>query len=256
MNQPAPQGKSAMGLTAVELIPRDAQTLLRDARDVSQMFPDARIINIPDLLRFPLRSWEAARLLRPIFRHVIPHVRAIDIGPDMPLPGADDPDLREVLVVRGDPPTDLRHRTYPNTSESVIARYRREAPHLRVYAAFDPYRRAPYEEMQAVARKKEAGAVGFFTQPVFDMRMLDLCMNWLQGEDVFWGISPVIGPKSRSYWETTNHILFPHDFEPTLEANIAFARQMMDVVARAGGNTYIMPLRINLERYLPLLRRA
>ena len=245
-----------MGLTAVELIPRDAETLLRDAGEVSRLFPDAQVINIPDLLRFSLRSWEAARLIRGIFPRVIPHIRAIDIAPDAPLPGVDDPALREVLVVQGDPPSDLRHRTYPNTSESVIARYRREAPHLDVYAAFDPYRRAPYKEMQAIARKKEAGATGFFTQPIFDMRMLDLCMNWLVGENVFWGISPVIGPKSRSYWETTNHVIFPHDFEPTLEANINFARQMMDVVASAGGNTYLMPLRVNLERYLTHLRRG
>ncbi|WP_308719704.1 methylenetetrahydrofolate reductase [Komagataeibacter xylinus] len=244
-----------MTLTSVELIPRDAETLLRDANEVARLFPDAGMINIPDLLRFPLRSWEAARLVRPVFARVVPHIRAIDIAPDAPLPGVDDPDLREVLVVKGDPPSDLRHRTYPNSSESVIARYRREAPHLDVYAAFDPYRRAPYQEMEAIARKKEAGAIGFFTQPIFDLPMLDLCMNWLDGENVFWGISPVVGPKSRSYWETTNHVIFPHGFEPTLEANITFARRMMDVVARAGGNTYLMPLRVNLERYLTPLRR-
>ncbi|MBV1829587.1 methylenetetrahydrofolate reductase [Komagataeibacter sp. AV436] len=244
-----------MTLTSVELIPRDAQTLLRDAHEVARLFPDAGMINIPDLLRFPLRSWEAARLVRPIFGRVVPHIRAIDIAPDAPLPGVDDPDLREVLVVKGDPPSDLRHRTYPNSSESVIARYRREAPHLDVYAAFDPYRRAPYKEMEAIARKKEAGAIGFFTQPVFDLPMLELCMNWLHGENVFWGISPVVGPKSRSYWETTNHVIFPHGFEPTLEANVAFARRMMEIVAQAGGNTYLMPLRVNLERYLTPLRR-
>ncbi|GBQ43226.1 methylenetetrahydrofolate reductase [Komagataeibacter europaeus] len=245
-----------MTLISVELIPRDRETLLRDAGDVSRLFPDAQMINIPDLLRFPLRSWEAAALIRPVFPRVVPHIRAIDIAPDAPLPGVNDPDLHEVLVVKGDPPSDLKHRTYPNTSESVIARYRREAPHLTVYAAFDPYRRAPYKEMESIARKKEAGAAGFFTQPIFDMRMLDLCMNWLHGENVFWGISPVIGPKSRSYWETTNHVIFPHDFDPTLDANIAFARQMMDTVAQAGGNTYLMPLRVNLERYLAPLRRA
>ncbi len=80
-------------------------------------------------------------------------------------------------------------------------------------------------------------------------------MNWLHGENVFWGISPVVGPKSRSYWETTNHVIFPPDFEPTMEANIAFARQMMQAVASAGGNTYLMPLRVNLARYLTPLRK-
>lgn len=76
-----------MGLTAVELIPRDAETLLRDAGEVSRLFPDAQVINIPDLLRFPLRSWEAARLIRPIFPRVIPHIRAIDIAPMPPCRG-------------------------------------------------------------------------------------------------------------------------------------------------------------------------
>ncbi|WP_208630007.1 methylenetetrahydrofolate reductase [Gluconacetobacter entanii] len=235
---------------SVELIPRDTETLLRDAAEVRSCFPLADMINIPDLLRFPLRSWDAAALVRPHFPNVIPHIRAIDIAPDAPLPGVGQEGLEAVLVVQGDPPSDLRHLTYPNTTESIIRRYRAEAPHLSVYAAFDPYRRAPYQEMEAIARKKEAGAVGFFTQPIFDMRMLDLCMNWLHGENVFWGISPVVGPRSRSYWETTNHVIFHHDFEPTMEANIAFARQMMRTVRAQGGNVYLMPLRVNLQRYL------
>ncbi|WP_206059768.1 methylenetetrahydrofolate reductase [Novacetimonas cocois] len=235
---------------SVELIPRDRETLLRDVAEVRACFPPADMINIPDLLRFPLRSWDAAELVRPHFPKVIPHIRAIDIAPGAPLPGADQPGLGAVLVVQGDPPSDLRHLTYPNTTESIIRRYRAEAPHLSVYAAFDPYRRAPYAEMEAVARKKDAGAAGFFTQPIFDMRMLELCMNWLHGENVFWGISPVVGPRSRSYWETTNHVIFPHDFEPTLDANISFARQMMRAVRAQGGNVYLMPLRVNLERYL------
>lgn len=79
-----------MTLTSVELIPRDPETLLRDAQEVSAVFPDAQMINIPDLLRFPLRSWEAAALIRPVFPRVVPHIRAIDIAPDAPLPGAED----------------------------------------------------------------------------------------------------------------------------------------------------------------------
>jgi len=42
---------------SVELIPRDTETLLRDAAEVRSCFPLADMINIPDLLRFPLRSW-------------------------------------------------------------------------------------------------------------------------------------------------------------------------------------------------------
>lgn len=54
----------------------------------------------------------------------------------------------------------------------------------------------------------------------------------------------------RSYWETTNHVVFPRDFEPTIEANIAFACRAIRTVRDAGGHVYLMPLRVKLERYL------
>ncbi len=241
---------------SVELIPRSAEALAADVATVKATFPAADTLNIPDLMRFPLRSWDAAALVRPQFGNVIPHIRAIDIAPDAPLPGADQPGLEEILVVHGDPPADLSHRTYPNSTESIIRRYRREAPHLKVYAAFDPYRRAPWKELEDVARKKEAGAIGFFTQPVFDLKLFDLCREWMQGECVFWGLSPVIGPKSRSYWETTNHIVFPRDFSPTLDANIQFAQTVLKELAQEKGKAYLMPVRIKLEQYLPALLDA
>ncbi|GBR54890.1 5,10-methylenetetrahydrofolate reductase [Acetobacter pomorum] len=241
---------------SVELIPRSAEALAADVATVKATFPVADTLNIPDLMRFPLRSWDAAALVHPQFGNVIPHIRAIDIAPNAPLPGVDQPGLEEILVVHGDPPADLSHRTYPNSTESIIRRYRQEAPHLKVYAAFDPYRRAPWKELEDVARKKEAGAIGFFTQPVFDMKLFDLCREWLQNECVFWGLSPVIGPKSRSYWETTNHVVFPHDFSPTLEANIQFAQTVLKELAQEKGKAYLMPVRIKLEHYLPALRDA
>lgn len=241
---------------SVELIPRSAEALAADVATVKAAFPAADTLNIPDLMRFPLRSWDAAALVRPQFGNVIPHIRAIDIAPDAPLPGADQPGLEEILVVHGDPPADLSHRTYPNSTESIIRRYRREAPHLKVYAAFDPYRRAPWKELEDVARKKEAGAIGFFTQPVFDLKLFDLCREWMQGECMFWGLSPVIGPKSRSYWETTNHIVFPRDFSPTLDANIQFAQTVLKELAQEKGKAYLMPVRIKLEQYLPALLDA
>ncbi|MDN7353403.1 methylenetetrahydrofolate reductase [Acetobacter senegalensis] len=241
---------------SVELIPRSTEALLDDVASVKALFPAADTLNVPDLMRFPLRSWDAAALIRPHFARVVPHIRAIDIAPDAPLPGADQPGLEEVLVVHGDPPADLSHRTYPNSTESIIRRYKKEAPHLRIYAAFDPYRRAPWQELEDVARKKEAGAEGFFTQPVFDLKLFDLCREWLRDETVFWGLSPVIGPRSRSYWETTNHVVFPKDFEPTLEANIQFAQTVLRHLSQEKGWAYLMPLRVKLDQYLPPLLEA
>jgi len=244
-----------MSRIAVELVPRDRDTIISEARNVREFFPVADSINIPDLMRLELRSWDAAQALSQsgLYSDVIPHIRAIDIAPEGPLPGSDVAGLKEILVVQGDLPADLSRHSYPNSTESIIRRYKREMPHLKVYAAFDPYRRAPYAEREAVLRKVDSGADGFFTQPLFDLRMLGVCMEWLHQFNVFWGFSPVIGPKSRSYWETTNKVLFPHDFEPTLEANIDFARAAMKLVRQEGGNVYLMPLRVKLERYLPPL---
>ncbi len=73
---------------------------------------------------------------------------------------------------------------------------------------------------------------------------------------MFWGLSPVIGPRSRSYWETTNHIVFPKDFSTTLESNITFAQTVLRELAADQGCAYLMPVRIKLEHYLPALLEA
>lgn len=245
-----------MSRVSIELVPRDEETLRREIAEVRACVPFVDTINIPDIQRFSLRSCAAAKIAAPDFKSVIPHIRAIEVNPHGPLPGVDDPSLTEILVVKGDPPADLSRRVYPNTSDAIIRRYAREAPHLKIYAAFDPYRRAPYKELEDLARKREAGACGFFTQPLFDFRMLDLCREWLRDEKVFWGFSPVIGPKSRSYWETTNHIVFPHDFEPTMEANLAFAKKAIREVRSGGGSVYLMPLRVKLANYLSPLEEV
>lgn len=235
---------------AIELIPRDADNLNADLTQVRQIAPDISTINLPDLLRLPLRAWEGAALARAQGFTAIPHIRAIDIAPDAPLPCAEQEGIEEILVVAGDPPPDETHRVWPNSSAQIIARYQREAPHLKVYAAFDPYRRAPWQELEDVKQKRDAGAAGFFTQPLFDRRMFDLSASWLEDDCVFWGISPVIGPKSRAYWERVNHVVFPRDFDPSLDANVAFARTLLTDIRALGGNAYLMPLRVALDAYL------
>lgn len=99
-------------------------------------------------------------------------------------------------------------------------------------------------------RKLEAGAEGFFTQPIFDINLLRVCADFLQGLDVYWGISPVLGARSRSYWETTNKVVFPRAFRPTMAWNKDFARRAIDAVSELGCNAYLMPLRVNLGEYL------
>lgn len=237
---------------SVELIPRGEAELQADALTVRAVMPAANAFNIPDLMRLPLRSWEACALTRSILPASIPHIRAIDIAPggERALGEAIlSAGLSEILVIKGDPPCDMSRRTYPNTSEAVISRFKREYPNLRIYAAFDPYRQSFRVEREAIARKLDVGADGFFTQPFFDLRLLEISAEILHGQCVFWGIAPVIGARSQAYWETTNQIVFPSAFVPTLAWNRCFAASAVELIQSIGGNVYFMPIRVDLVNY-------
>jgi methylenetetrahydrofolate reductase (NADPH) len=238
---------------SVELVPRSVGQVLEDAKTVRAVLPEVNAFNIPDLLRFPLRSWDACAVLRTVLSASIPHIRAIDIPPGEHIPMAQailDAGLQEVLVIQGDPPHDLSRRTYPNASEEIIRRFKRHHPELRVFAAFDPYRQGFQDELKAVGRKIDAGADGFFTQPIFDLRLLEMCAEMLRGLDVFWGIAPVLGERSRAYWETTNKLVFPKGFVPTLEWNREFAKAAIQQIRGLEANVYFMPIRVGLAEYL------
>ena len=238
---------------SVELVPRSELELMADARLVRSVMPQATAFNVPDLMHFPMRSWDACRLTRSILPASIPHIRAIDIPSAGDLPMAEDilaAGLDEVLVIRGDPPHDLNHLTYPNSSEDIIRRFKRRCPGVRVYAGFDPYRLGFRDELTAVRRKLDAGADGFFTQPVFDLHLLHFCADLLHGKNVYWGISPVIGERSRAYWETTNRVVFPAGFAPTMAWNREFAAKAVEAVRSFQGNVYFMPIRVDLSTYL------
>jgi methylenetetrahydrofolate reductase (NADPH) len=244
---------------SVELVPRSEAELLRDATTVRSVMPQASAFNIPDLLHFPLRSWHACKLTRELLPASIPHIRAIDIPPrgeSSLIETIQAAGLSEILVIRGDLPRDMSHRTYSNSSEEVIHRIKSRCPELRVYAGFDPYRLGLREELASVRRKLDAGADGFFTQPLFDVRLLQICSELLQGQDVFWGLAPVIGERSQAYWETTNNVIFPTRFAPTLSWNRNFAAQAVDAIQTLGGNVYFMPIRVNLSAYLSNLLPA
>ena len=237
---------------SVELVPRNSADLLTDATAVRAVMPEASAFNIPDLYRFSLRSWEACALTSKLLPS-IPHIRAMDIPPGDEVPLARtilESGLSEVLVIRGDPPHDLSKRTYPHTSVEIIRRFKKHHPELKVFAAYDPYRQSFQDELKTLARKFDAGADGIFTQPIFDLRLLEICAEMLQGQNVFWGIAPVLGNRSRSYWETTNKIVFPSDFRSTLDWNREFARSALRVIRSLQANVYFMPIRVDLVEYL------
>lgn len=238
---------------SVELVPRDEAVLREELELLRKYRSKVNVINIPDLLRLPLRSWQGAAIAQEAFPSAMPHIRAMDVDLDRELSMKEylrEHKITEVLVIEGDPPQDMNHEVFPTHSTDVIRKFRQEMPEVKVYAGIDQYRSSLKSEYYKVRRKKQAGAAGFFTQPFFDMRFLAVYADMLQGLDVYWGVSPVLSARSQSYWERKNNVIFPRDFRPDLEWSIAFARQVMDFVDEYNASIYLMPIKTDLDEYV------
>lgn len=236
---------------SVELIPRSADDFRRQCLELRSRFPRIATINVPDLRRFSLRSWEACRLAREFFARRIPHLRAVDFDVNR-LDALEEivTPCDEVLVVQGDPGTVRRAGGTPADTLTLVAELRRRFPTLKIFVAVDPYRATLREELAYFERKVAAGADGFFTQPFFERGLWQDYLAALQGREGYWGLSPVLTPQSRSYWERVNRVAFPEPFDMTLRANQAFAREVIGEPKGTGGNVYFMPIKVGLSEYL------
>jgi len=242
-----------MTRVSVELVPRSEAAIREELQLLQENYDCIDLINVPELLRYDVHSWEGAAVAQSYYSAVMPHIRAIDIDLDKPLPMAEyliAHKINEVLVITGDPPQDMAHKIYPTVSTDVIRKFRDELPHIRVYAGIDQYRGSLRQEKYQIRRKLQAGVSGFFTQPFFDMRYLEIYAEILEGVDVYWGVSPVTSERSVNYWESKNNVVFPKAFVPTLAWNIEFSRQVLDFVRKNDTNIYLMPIKANLAAYL------
>jgi len=238
---------------SIELVPRDRETLQQELQQVRDHFPDVSAINIPDLLKFSLRSWDACSMAKRLFPRAIPHLRAIDFDLSKPFPLLEtfiQNDIDSVLVISGDQPLDMSRRVFRTSSIELIRAIKIQMPALKIYAGIDPYRSGIKDELDYVKRKRDAGAEGFFTQPFFDRRLMEIYHDLLSGVETFWGISPVMSVRSKDYWDNLNNAIFPPDFEPTLEWNRRFARQALDFARQTDSSLYFMPIRVDLVEYL------
>jgi methylenetetrahydrofolate reductase (NADPH) len=256
-------------IVALEAVPRSAESLV-EALETAARYDRVDLLNIPDLLRFPLRSWEACELLRGYAAKtgypasaidLLPHIRAIDFDEALPFPHTElfrRLGIGKVLVIAGDPPKErgttagggTARRTYPTGTAAFIKKLKREMPELEVYAAFDPYRSNIRYELDYLKAKEDAGAAGFMSQPFFDLRLLEIYAEYLEGKRVFWGVSPVLSASSRTYWESRNRAVFPRSFRPDMAWNLDFGRRVLDFCGRGGFNLYLMPIKIDLAPYL------
>lgn len=173
---------------SLELVPRDSEGLRAELELVQAQFPSINTINIPDLTRFELRSWEATRLSKSFYKDSIPHIRAMDFDADEPFVLAeylDTHQISEILVITGDVPKNSSKPLYSTTCLDLIAKLKREHPHLKIYSALDPYRNSVRKEYEYVQQKLNAGVDGFFTQPFFDLRLMTLYSEMMEGADIF-----------------------------------------------------------------------
>lgn len=241
---------------SLEIVPRDYELLTDTANFLTNKIPQISTINIPDLLRFDIRAWEACKTLSTSKFNTIAHVRAIDFDINKPFPLKQyfiDNNITQILAIQGDLPQDPSHKVYSTQTIDFIKKLKDEIPGITIYGAFDPYRNNIKFELDYLKQKIEAGADGFMSQPFFDIRLLEIYSEYLEGQKVFWGVSPVTSIKSQNYWETRNRAIFPKSFEPTLEWNIEFGKQVLDFCSKNNFDLYLMPIKVEIEDYLSRL---
>lgn len=239
---------------SIELVPRDLEGFAAEVDLVRRRFTQFEWLNIPDIKRLPVRSHDAALALagaRTPLR-LIPHVRARDRSIDESLAllrRLAEAGVRDALIVSGDPVGDGEERERITTLHLLRAAQGLDLG-VQLWAAFDPYRGDLRAELDYVKAKLEAGAAGLFTQPFFDLRMAEICLDQLEGVETFVGISPVTSEKSRKYWERTNRVVFPPAFEATLEHCARLGGELIQMCKARGQHVYLMPIRVDAIAYI------
>lgn len=235
---------------AFELVPRSKNHIISQINFVQENLNFVRIINVPDILRLDLRSYEIGEFV-PKNYDFLPHVRAIDFD----LNSTEIYDIimnkkiSNILVIKGDAPTNPNHKTYNNTSVDMIKKLKKNISDLKIYAGFDPYRGSLKHESETMQEKLEAGASFLMSQPFFDTDLARLYAKFAQPEKLFLGISPVFSQNSLSYWKNVNKAYFPPDFSISPSYNINLAKNLISLAKKIGFNIYFMPINVSLDEY-------
>ena len=238
-----------------EIVPRTIEAFAEQYRFVESLGDAVSVINVPDIQRFAIRSWQVQPQIDTQRYHFIPHFRAIDFKLD----GGElfriveENQLKQLLLVSGDPPEGLQRKFYNTDVVDLIRVLKQRYPELNVFAGFDPHRQGLQDECEYIQRKIDAGVTGFFSQPFFDVRMIEIYAEQLQGCETYIGLSPITTTASMQYWEVKNKVRFPSGFRPDYQWSIDFANQALAIAQQLEVNIYFMPIRIDLQRYFSSL---
>lgn len=234
-----------------EIVPRSEEAFAEQYRFVQSLGTSINLINVPDIQRFSIRSWETRKIIDHHRHQFIPHFRAIDF--DLKTGDIfriiDDYELDHVLLVSGDPPEGLKRSFHKTNVLDLIRSVKQHYPDIIVYAGFDPHRNGLQDECNYIKRKAEAGASGFFSQPFYDIRMIEIYAELMQGLNTYIGLSPITTESSMKYWEVKNKVQFSSGFRPDYQWNIDFSNQAIRLARESDMNIYFMPIRIDMAKY-------
>ncbi len=234
-----------------EIVPRNETAFKQQYEFASSLGQAIQIINVPDIQRFKIRSWETGKFVNRNKHLFIPHFRAIDfeIKSGIIFQIIEQYQLDQILLVTGDPPTDINHTFYNTNVIDLIKAVKQRFPKINIFAGFDPHRSGLQDEYNYIMHKADAGASGFFSQPFFDIRLIEIYAGHMQNLEIFIGLSPITTDASMHYWQVKNKVQFPVDFKAEYQWNIDFANRVIDMARYYGLNIYFMPIKIDLNKY-------
>jgi len=234
-----------------EIVPRTHEAFEEQYNFVSTLGETISMINVPDIQRFDIRSWETGIKIDRKKHQFIPHFRASDFslksGHIFQI--IEENELDHVLLVSGDPPEGIKKEIYNTSVLDLIRVVKRRFPKITVHAGFDSHRSGVQDECNYVQRKIDVGASSFFSQPFYDLRMVEIYTEQLQDVELFIGLSPITTKPSMNYWKVKNKVQFPQHFETEYNWNIDFSNKTIAMAKERDFNIYFMPIRINLIDY-------
>ena len=237
---------------SIEIVPRNKNFLHDSFNLFTKEFSQINMINIPDLIRFPIRSWDACGLARGFFNRRIPHIRSKDFSLenlDNLLDHIDRNGIDELLIISGDNIEGHLKDSLGLTPVILTRSLLKLRPNLKIYGGLDPYRWSMEQELEYSKQKMDAGIVGFFTQPFFDLDNFIIYKQHLPNVELFLGVSPVLTENNKLYWKNINKVVFPKGFQTTMQWNESFAHDVLELVTKEQINVYFMPIKIDLFDY-------
>ena len=239
---------------ALELVPRTLDGVLAEARESLSSFPFVTSINIPEIRRLPIKSFEPSKRLLESGLVTTPHFRLIDRNEKdllQKIAVLVEAGLSQVLLIGGDPPKESPDFVPSGlTTLQAVQAVKREFSQLKIYTGLDPYRSSFREELDYARAKRDAGSDGFFTQPFFSVGMLELWLEQLPDAEIWFGIAPVYTERSQNYWERVNKVVFPPNFSFDRDFNTRLARQLLVTISETQQRAYLMPVANGALAYL------